>query len=226
MLKMKTALVFLVCLIMDNLFAQELSGRIEPGILYSVIDIDHNGTGFLVSRPSNKTTGRQFFLVTNKHMIGEWTPVDPFTLNKDIKFYLYSKDSGSAIVEVSLQLIDNRGQQSDKLKVHPIHKIDIAVIDITSEIDALYETKKLNLWSIDTSYLVPLKNITGQTSTGIGDQVFALGYPAGIKSSKTNQPIAKAGYISSSIDGDLEVLFPWKDKSGILKNTSAEGNFF
>ncbi len=63
-------LLFLFLFIMNEALSQDSIGRIETGMLFSVIDINHNGTGFLVSRQKNGS-GRQFFLVTNKHMIGE-----------------------------------------------------------------------------------------------------------------------------------------------------------
>jgi len=198
-------------------------GKIELAMLYSVVDINHNGTGFLISREKEK--GRQFFLVTNKHMIGEWSLLDPFTLSDSIKFYLYSKDEKNPIVEVSLSLKSNGGPISN-LKIHPEHTIDVVIIDITKEINDTKGKNNLNLWSIDVSYLTSLDKIEEVAVTGIGDQVFALGYPAGIKLSKTNQPIAKAGYISSSLDCNLVVNFPCTDKTGKTTLVSPVGKFF
>ena len=55
------------------------------------------------------------------------------------------------------------------------------------------------------SYLIPLQDVKSATTIGIGSQIFAIGYPAGIKLDKTNFPIAKSGYISSPLSGKIEL---------------------
>jgi S1-C subfamily serine protease len=55
------------------------------------------------------------------------------------------------------------------------------------------------------SRLLDFDKISSMGLAGLGEAVFALGYPLGITSLKTDLPIAKAGYLSSTPGEELTV---------------------
>lgn len=215
-------LIFNIVLLQD-LPCQSI-GRIEERTLKGIINIDGRGSGFLVSRTLPSDTSKcRVFLVTNKHMIGNWTLVDPLKPNQSITIYLYSKDAANGVIPVNIPLLDKKNNLLPTVRIHKNPKIDIAVVDITSQIISV---KNLDIKYFDISYLLPLEDIATQTSTGMGDQVYAIGYPAGITSTKTNAPIIKSGYISSSLSGNLAINTSLITRANKKVNTIIEGKYF
>src|SRR5258706_11308750 len=109
-----------------------LPGPVDEQVINTVIEIRKNkeqGSGFLVSM------GDKRLLVTNKHMIGDWSPVDPFVINDSIYIYPYSViNNKSSFLKVGIKIADHGHSLGSKVEVHSNHKIDIAIIDITSDI--------------------------------------------------------------------------------------------
>jgi len=222
MRKLLSLIVLLIFIPLTN--NAQTYGKVEENMLKGIINISGKGTGFLVGRPVPDKEGKsKIYLVTNKHMIGQWSLVDTLIPDPSLVMFLYGKGSSAPIIPVQVNLVDKKGSLLPTVKVHPNPKIDIAVIDITPQLVAI---KGLDLAFFDVSYLIPLDSITPQTYTGIGDQVFAIGYPAGITSSKTFRPIIKAGYISSSLSGDLTIYSNWVNRRKQKLKASAEGKFF
>lgn len=209
---------------MDTKVLTQDYGSIEERVLKCIINIDGLGTGFLVERQIPNQLGKsKIFLITNKHMIGSWNMVDPFIPKPKITGYFYSNQLGIPTIALDITILDAKNNYLPTVKIHPRHKIDIVVIDVTQQI---LTTPNLYISRLDMSYLVPLEDIGKNTYTGVGDQVFAIGYPAGITSKNTNLPIVKSGFISSSLSGDLEIYSNWKDRIGNIHKVSGEGKFF
>lgn len=203
-----------------NIFGQEDTlGPVNKLLLRSTLMIKTDsgiGSGFLVSEGASK-----IFLVTNKHLVGNYSPVDSLILYKKINITLYTTDLKRPTITKDVVLIDSSGKKSTKLRLHPNHKIDIAIIDVT---DIVKNFPDNNLVFIDTSFIKPLNNLAKVIS--YGSHVFTIGYPAGIRSFRTNQPVIKSGYVASSILGDLIVEQSWKSRTGANKNTVSEGKIF
>src|SRR5690606_1293473 len=95
--------LFLIILFMaENSYSQtpiiqtpDFIGRIDEDMLKMVVNIEmpngSTGTGFIVNQ------GTDIFLVTNKHMIGDYSLVDPFLLADSIKVFFYPITPGSII---------------------------------------------------------------------------------------------------------------------------------
>ena len=199
--------VFISC----GLYAQ---GRVKENILRAIVKIEIpiknsntlTGTGFIISQPIANSNYRQFFLVTNKHIVGDWNIADGNILNyyQELDIILYTKGTinKNRFTKIPISIIDISGRPVSKIKTHSNPTVDIAMIDITKEVNS---TEDIDLVSFDISYLVPFSDIYKKTYTGIGDQVFAIGYPAGITSKLSNLPIAKSGYISSMPGEEFQV---------------------
>lgn len=203
------------------LYTQE-PGLIENRILKTVVNIDEKGSGFIVLK-SNKQNIKQTYLVTNKHMIGQWSLVDKFIPNKKITVFLYSRDAIDPVIPVVVQISDEEGNLYPYVKIHPNPKIDIAIINITEIVKG---TSHLGIKYLDPSYLIKLKDIGSETQSGIGSLVFAIGYPAMITSKNSNLPIIKSGFISSSLTGDLKINTKWKNRENDTINENVEGKYF
>ena len=89
---MKLFILIIKIISLDVVIGQP-NGRVNEGLLQCVVNIDGKGTGFLVARilPSD-TSKCKIYLVTNKHMIGDWTLVDTLIPNPSLTAYLYSKN--------------------------------------------------------------------------------------------------------------------------------------
>jgi len=171
--------------------AQDKPARIKTGLWKSVVRLESNGVGagFLVSDEVEKggKKKRLRFLITNKHMIGDYTLSDGniSTYCKTLNVWHYRADGKPT----TLALTDTNGAPREHLVlIHPGPKIDIALIAL------LGDAAKIEGTSFDVSYL---SQFAETNWVCFGDQVFALGYPNGIHSMNNSVPIAKAGYVSS-----------------------------
>jgi hypothetical protein len=212
--------------------AQPTGSRIEPALLKAVVRVEapatmHTppsvGTGFIVSRESEAGLSgkRSFFLVTNKHVIGDWTLADG-----DIKEYrphlslsMYG-GIGGAFTPIAIPLTDAAGVPlSGRLRLAPNPQVDVAVVEL-SDVPAP-AGPPLTFNSFDASYLLPFDRIAASL-VGVGDQVFAIGYPHGITSANTSYPLAKAGYLASTPGETFAIIVPTTHRNGITTSVRLE----
>ncbi len=189
-------------------------GRIDETVLRATVKIETSGktygTGFIVSKPTD-SGGRYLFLVTNKHLVGDYSFLDGCIKSyyDFINVSLYKKDG--SIQKIPIALKDKQGKV-DRRRAFPYPKpyIDIVVIPVADLFAIVTES---DYASFDVSYLAT-SEILKKWCVDIGDQVFALGYPYDIYSRSNNYPIAKSGYISSKIGKELVVKLPHKNENG------------
>ena len=198
-LKIVFFFVFFLTLL-TKVLPQEEVGRVSEKLLKAVVRINtpanQTGTGFLISNEitDNRDTLRVVFLVTNKHLVGDWNVADgSISIYNDwIDVFLYRRVTSQQI-PTKVHLKDKSGNiLKEKFILHPEANIDIVLINIFSELKA----DSIDFSSFDMTYLLPFASIK-QWGTGLGDQIFALGYPLGVTSLKNNYPIAKSGYVAS-----------------------------
>jgi len=209
-------------------------GRVKPDLLKAVVKIElppnekglrPTGTGFMVSKEIRvkDNTIRKTFLVTNKHVLGDWNPVDGDISNYcngfDVYFYRTIASSGLYYKPLWIELKDKDGKLKSKVKLHPNPIVDIGIVALDDE---LSPSNNIDLLSFDISYLLPFNKIT-EWLTGLGDQVFAMGYPLGITSLKNNYPIAKSGYMASLPGEEFVVSFPWVNRKKEIVSARIEG---
>jgi hypothetical protein len=182
------------------------------------------GTGFIISPRLTVPTGERFiFIATNKHIVSDWIPADRqiYSYRKNLVVYFHGGPHGP-YTPFTIPLLDS----SDKLIPtvclgHPDDSVDVALIwinrrDIFRDIAFGYDI-------IDESLLLPFKQIISQM-VGLGDQVFALGYPSGVTSLTTSYPIAKAGYIASNPGEPFHLRYPFLDRDGKPRPCELHGN--
>lgn len=221
-------LYFITNFIFLNIYIQAQNdsiGPIRPQIFYDVVrvtkfkdnqdSISSFGTGFLVSTNAGKINAKTY-LVTNKHMIGKWNPLYPFQLAPKIIIDFYVADSLNKFKPVTIFLLVN-SKPAPQILLDPNNKVDVAVIDITN---ALLNTNTTTN-SFDILYLTRLEKVKDVYS--YGTHVFTLGYPSNIKSFLTNLPIAKSGFLATSLEGNFVVEERYKEN---ISSFLSEGKLF
>ena len=216
-------------------FSQTGEVPIDPEILPGIVRITSpsllfpgkltQGSGFIVWKrvtDGRDTTG-VVFLVTNKHMISDWTYVDSIasrhTLYIEVSFY--SKLSGVAVMPQTrrIAVLDSNGQVNDNVLEHNEPSVDVCVILLGTEI---VNNPLLKLTSFHVNFLLPFEDIT-RWSFNVGSEVFVLGYPRGITSLNNSYPIAKSGTIASVPGQKFAIEIIDTNRSGHLTTKRLEG---
>jgi len=213
--------------ITNRVFAQSGEIPVDPKVLLNVVKVETfselihepiSGSGFIVSCgiKSGELNGRAKFLVTNKHMLSDWTLADGniSKLNEYIKVHFYSNDPNKTepINPIKIVLRSDEGNLiNPKVETHKDDLVDIAIVYLNKD---LKDIKNINVSSFDISYLRPFDSITSMYFN-IGSQVFVLGYPYGITSLKNNLPIAKFGFIASTPGEIFSLKFSVPNRKGI-----------
>jgi len=145
--------------------------------------ISHSGTGFIVAQKVTDQidSGYIHYLVTNKHMIGDWNYSDKnFSYHYgylELLFRNFDLDSNYILNSQRIELVHTNGKIiNDRVVIHPDSTVDIAMVVIN---EILVNDNSIDYVNMDVSFLMPFKNIITY-GFNIGDQVFVLGYPLGI----------------------------------------------
>lgn len=208
------------------------TSRVDSALLRAVVKVTalssagvpvSVGTGFLVSRAAapGERPDRRYYLVTNKHMLGDWTLFDGTIANyfASIEITFYGGTSAQPVIRVPISIVDKQGKPHRYVQLHKEATVDIAALALTPNFLA-FETGSQT--SFDPSYMLAFDKITTYL-TGLGDQVFALGYPRGVTSLTTSYPIAKAGYLATEPGQLFALELTGKDRSGQPVKRRLEG---
>jgi hypothetical protein len=180
------------------------------------------GTGFVVASEGNGASEKGlYFLVTNKHMIGDWTLADgdilEFRNTLEVSFY---GGVGRSFTPITVPLLDAENHLlSKRLRLADNPNVDVAVVFLNEIMTA---TGTLKMTGFGTSYLLPFNRMSSYL-TGLGDQIFALGYPLGITSARTSHPIAKAGYLATVPGEEFAIDIPSLSRNATHSTTRLEG---
>ena len=214
-------------------FAQSGEIPLDPKVLPIIVKIktisqlskkQTSGTGFVVAREviTESSKGRAYFLVTNKHMVSDWTLPDGSiaNFNRFIDVYFYKAIQNKKNQPTRISLLDQQGDVRTRVVyAHPDNSVDIAIIFINA---ALQDLSDINLPAFDVSFLRPFNAITS-TYFNIGSQVFVLGYPFGITSLGTNYPIAKFGFIAATPGEEFAINVKNINRAGKIVEVRLEG---
>lgn len=228
-------LLFIPFILISELKAQTGEVPVDPKVLPNVVKIETfselkkepiYGTGFVVSREVQikKGTIRVNFLVTNKHMVSDWSFTDgnikKFNKYLNVHFYRseFTPDHPTSVKKIDLCDKDGNVIQN-KVFCNSNPLVDVAVVLFNTD---LREASDLYVPSFDVSYLLSFNKITSY-HFNIGSQVFVLGYPLGITSLRSNYPIAKFGYIASIPGNEFSINSPVSDRTGIPKKVNITG---
>jgi hypothetical protein len=187
------------------------------------------GTGLIVGKllPEGSQPRIAYVLITNKHMIGDWNPVEGKVLPiydwLVIKLYKKAPDASGPVTDVRVPLKGSTGTQDIKrLALHPDEQVDLAAVRFDMDIP---KDAGPAITSLDLGYLVPFDQVRS-IPVGLGDMVFALGYPAGITSLDTNRPVAKVGHLAATPGEQLAIRSLWKTRAGKDVAATVRGKLF
>ncbi len=158
------------------------------------------------------------FLITNKHMISDWKAVDGNISEYDpsILVFFYSEDGKPLRLNVG----NASERQKRYILPHPNPNVDVAALVL------LDEWSGVKADSFDVSMLPSFSETNSFYSLGMGDQVYALGYPHGIVAQRNNYPVAKTGWLSSVPGEELNLRVPATNRFGVLTNVTIAGKIF
>jgi hypothetical protein len=225
----------LLLFIVNRAFTQSGEIPVDPKVLLNIVKLETfselihepvSGSGFIVSCgiKMGEFNGRANFLVTNKHMLSDWTLSDGniTKLNKYIEVHFYSSDPNKTNpidpIRIFLQSVESI-LINQKVEMHKDDLVDVAIVYLNKD---LKDIKNIELTSFDTSYLRPFDSITSMYFN-IGSQVFVLGYPYGITSLKNNLPIAKFGFIASTPGEIFSLKLSVPNRKGIKELVQLTG---
>jgi hypothetical protein len=211
-------IAFILSVISDEAMAQPfISDQVLKSVIQIVTPQQTTGTGFLVAVPSKRaeqSSGVMSFLVTNKHMLGNWNPIDgDFDHHDSITVYLYrtvaAADPPTQRVHVPLKTPDDKLNVS-RVAFHPDKTVDVAIVRIDDLASQHFNKLRepVNMKVLTPEWLEPFVNLPGKYGY-VGAQIFALGYPQGITSLLTNNPVAKVGHLSATAGEELALRTQW-----------------
>jgi hypothetical protein len=209
------------------------SDRLDPVLLKSVVRIEgppdvqngvETGGGFLMTLTENGTG--HVFLITNKHMIGDWNYADAdFHTYKPwimVFFYRTGDATGRRFRATKIDLLKGADLDTAKVHVHSTPRIDLVAIDVTDKVRDPQE--HIDLIAYAPSFLAAFGKIQDY-DTNIADEVIALGYPLGISSLRNDYPIAKMGYLASEPGEEVSIPIKARNRAGDLTNVTIDGKF-
>jgi hypothetical protein len=150
---------------------------------------DVTGSGFIFLRPrdpSNEKVGWAF-LVTNKHVI---PPEGP---ECGLEMRVAATDNGTPSVKiVTVPIVGKDGRYLPTIRLHKEN--DIAAIDVTAEVRA----SGMALDFVPVGLLGTKARLKGANVALPGDEVYMIGYPAGIYDKRNAFPVWRVGIIATS----------------------------
>lgn len=220
---MKIISTIIIFFFASQVFSQvDTLGPLDRNIINAVVEIKNGnelGTGFLIY------AGKRVFLITNKHMIGDWNPYDGlYNISTSIDIVFYGKDGkdSNQITPITVEYpISKNNQLVSAVFLHPQKEIDITALEVTQIVSEL-PVDRTNY--LDSNILVSLYK--AEKVESYGSRLFTIGYPSGITSYNSNQPIVKSGSISSSLDGQLVLEENWQTKDGTTKKVFLNAKVF
>jgi len=209
---------------------------INPGLLPAVVKITapslklsgklSQGTGFIVSFQviARRETTRENFLVTNKHIMSNWSPIDSIATQRvpyiDVTFPSKLLSQNAKPQTRRIPLLNTIGATSNGVFLeHTAANVDLCIVFLGHEI-----TSDTSIWitSFDMNMLMPFDSICGWLFN-IGSKVFILGYPDGVTSLRTSSPIAKSGYLASIPGEELAIKIKDTNSVGYLTSKVLQG---
>jgi hypothetical protein len=191
----------------------EIAAKIGEQVLRSTVKIHTStkvhGAGLVISRTAGENR-KIFFLVTNKHLVGNYALVDGqiHEFFDYISLSLNYADGSQQKADINLK---NHGIENTSSVViaHPEPYVDVAVVKIPDE--AVYRNGQEAV-SLESGCLADSAMIR-EWDIDTGDLVFTLGFLYNIYSQSADYPIAKSGYIASCIGGEKIIKFDFLDRN-------------
>lgn len=215
-------------------FAQDFELKINEQIINSVLHITvpnrdpkltNFGTGFLMISTDTVSESSRVYFVTNKHMLGDYSLVDPFIPYDSIIVDFYSNNPSGGIISETIKIKSFIGQLNKNIILHPNPLVDVAMVDLPDDQRLYQKSSNINWTVLSKNDLIDTKEMQNY-KISYGEQVFAIGYPSNVMIAGSNLPIAKSSYVASSTKGNFKVDFNVVSRTKQVKKVSPGGSFF
>ena len=154
-----------------------------------------SGSGFIFFRAedpakeSDPSTLGRLFLVTNKHVL----PPEGAECKLSVRVTIGSGQALSAKI-IEIPIVGSDGKYLSTVRLHP--KNDVAAVRVTDNL--LQGGVRLDAGFVFTSLLGTKDKLKASGVGLVGDEIFTLGYPAGLFDTRNANPIWRTGIISTS----------------------------
>jgi hypothetical protein len=147
------------------------------------------GSGFIFFRPepTNEKVGKAF-LSTNKHVI----PPEGKECGLSMRASVTDPKGTITLKTVIIPVVDATGKYLDTVRLH--REGDVAVINITPQVAA----NGLLTDFVPTSLLGTKERLKQNGGALVGDEIYMIGYPAGLFDQRNSFPIWRIGIIATS----------------------------
>jgi len=178
------ALVLALCVLIGArlAIAQALPSQFLGSAVYVHFG-NQSASGFMVC---HAYTGKlcKVYLITNRHAI------PPVGRQAEIQVRVTRTGTTPQITNIVIQVVDADGRYLPTVRVNP--QFDVVAIKITQNL----KDNSVECFFVDTD-LFATKEVVSREKLTLGDEIFLLGYPAGIYEEKNTSPILRQGVIAT-----------------------------
>ena len=200
----RVRLVYILLLFLLSQSQSVSQKRLKPvqdGLLRSVLKINtvdgpneiaYTSTGFLIQKEG------RFFLITNKHVIGEYYLESGICRYfDDLHIHYYSRAGEEEYAsKFKISLKDN-----NLIHEHPENWVDVVAIEVTDK-RYLFES---NTVSLSDTYLRNGRQIDENYELGPGDEFLVLGYPKGYGNLNNSLPLVKPATLTNTPNVEMAI---------------------
>lgn len=189
LLLLATALCTLIDL--QAAVAQALPSQFLGSAVYVHFD-NQSASGFMVCHAYTEKLCH-VFLITNRHAI------PPEGRRANIHVRVTKRNSAtSEIKDMAVPVVGADGKYLSTIRVNP--RFDVVAIKITQNL----KDNSADCCFVDTN-LFATREVVAKEKLTLGDEIFLLGYPAGIYEEKNTSPILRQGVIATDPKEDFSV---------------------
>lgn len=195
-MRFRYLIVVLFCLALARAASRrEMLSNGAVYLSYTAGSNSSTGSGFIFFRPDDPTKAAEplvqghLFLVTNKHVLPPEGAECKLTMR-------VTTGSGQALSTKTLEvpIVGSDGKYLKTVRVHP--KNDVAAVAVTDVVGS--GGMRLDAGFLFTTLLGTKEKLKASEVGLVGDEIYTLGYPAGIFDTRNANPIWRIGIISTS----------------------------
>lgn len=190
-----------------------MASPIASSWIHATVPVDNpqgeSGTGFLVARMIDETSGR-IFLVTNKHVIHREHQQRGSVSHVTCHFNTTEDDGSPGTSQGDIPLTAPDGNK--RWRQHPDSDTDVYAIDVTDVINVNPKIQKK--WvTYDMFADAPKRS---ELDITVGEEIITIGYPLGLRQGKSTFPLVRQGLIATNIG--TEITDKVQDAAGNLRD--------
>jgi len=184
--------VLCLCSLAQAATLREVFANSAVHLSYMVGANSSSGSGFILFRPTDPSktnepsVSGQAFLITNKHVL----PPEGRECKLSMRVTTGTQ-AAPAVKTIEIPIVGSDGKYFSTVHLHAEN--DVAAVAVTREI----VKEKMKLEFVFTTLLGTTEKLRNEAAL-VGDEIYILGYPAGIFDTRNANPIWRVGIVSTS----------------------------